>query len=304
MDFLADPLVGKIAVAVLGLLVLALAVRLGHRVALRYLTVPQTARRARGLVTFLGYLLAIGLVASIFREKLGGLTLAFGVAGAGIAFALQEVIASVGGWVAISFGTVYKIGDRVEVAGIRGDVIEVGLLRTTLMEMGEWVRGDQYTGRIVRVSNSAVLKEAVYNYSADFPFLWEEIQLPIKYGSDHDLAWSILEDAAEELLGDYARQAEHTWNQIIKRYALEPMSVRPRVTMMLNDNWIELTLRYVTDYRRRRTTKSALFKRLLDEINATEGKVSLASATFELVDAPRLSIGLREFSGSGARLDG
>ncbi len=99
-----------------------------------------------------------------------GLSVALGVPGAGIAFALQEVIASVASWVAVSFGNFYSPGDRVQLGGIKGDVIDVGVLRTTLMEMGEWVNGDLYNGRIVRVANSFVFKEPVYNYSADFPF--------------------------------------------------------------------------------------------------------------------------------------
>jgi small-conductance mechanosensitive channel len=97
---------------------------------------------------------------------LSSLTVALGVAGAGagIAFALQEVIASVAGWIALSFGQFYAVGDPVQLGSIKGDVIDIGVLRTTLMEIGEWVKGDQYNGRIVRVVNSFVFKEPVYNY--------------------------------------------------------------------------------------------------------------------------------------------
>ena len=80
----------------------------------------------------------------ILRDKLGNLTVAFGVAGAGIAFALQEVIASIAGWVAVSFSNFYSVEDRVQLGGITGDVIDIGVLRTTLMETGQWVKGDQY----------------------------------------------------------------------------------------------------------------------------------------------------------------
>jgi small-conductance mechanosensitive channel len=98
---------------------------------------------------------------------IGGLTVAFGVAGAGIAFALQEVIVSVAGWMAILFSNFYRVGDHVLLGGTTGDVIDIGILRLTLMECGQWVGGDQYTGRIVRISNSHIFKDAVFNYSAD-----------------------------------------------------------------------------------------------------------------------------------------
>ena len=138
----------------------------------------------RGL-TFFGYSASIILVLVVFVNQLGSITVALGVAGAGIAFALQEVIISVAGWIALSFGQFYTIGDRIQLEGIKGDVIDIGVLRTTVMEIGEWVKGDQYNGRIVRIANSFVFKEPVFNYSADFPFVWDEIIVPIKYGSDH-----------------------------------------------------------------------------------------------------------------------
>ena len=127
---------------------------------------------------------------------MGGLTVALGVAGAGIAFALQEVIASFAGWLAIMFGGFYKTGDRVQLGGIKGDVMDIGVLRTTIMETGQWVDGDLYNGRIVLITNSFVFKEPVFNYSGDFPFLWDEIKIPIQYGSNYDLATEIIQLAA------------------------------------------------------------------------------------------------------------
>jgi len=115
--------------------------------------------KIRKVITFVSYLIIILMVSLVFSNKLSGLTVALGVAGAGIAFALQEVIVSVAGWLAISFSSFYKVGDRVELGGSVGDVIDIGILRTTLMECREWVQGDQYTGRIVRIANSFVFKD-------------------------------------------------------------------------------------------------------------------------------------------------
>jgi hypothetical protein len=86
----------------------------------------------------------------------------------------------VAGWIAVSLGGFYKVGDRVELGGIRGDVVDIGFLRTTLFEVGEWVDGDLYNGRVVRVANSFIFKEPVVNYSGDFPFLWDELHVPVK----------------------------------------------------------------------------------------------------------------------------
>ena len=80
----------------------------------------------------------------------------------------------------ILFGGFYKTGDRVQLGGIKGDVMDIGVLRTTVMEIGQWVDGDLYNGRIVLVANSFVFKEPVFNYSGDFPFLWDGIKIPIQ----------------------------------------------------------------------------------------------------------------------------
>ncbi len=255
MRWLFDPTVGKLASAVLGVAFVYAMSRLLQRSINRYVQDNAAQYRARKIVTVIGYLAAALLLGTIFSNKLSGLTVAFGVAGAGIAFALQEVIASVAGWVAISFGNFYATGDRVQLGGIRGDVIDIGVLRTTVMETGQWVQGDLYNGRIVRIANSFVFKEPVFNYSADFPFLWDEITLPVRYGSDWKRAKTMLVGVADEVCRDFAEQSREAWKEAVLKYRLEEAKVEPMVTMTCNDNWLEFTVRYIVDYRRRRTVK-------------------------------------------------
>jgi small-conductance mechanosensitive channel len=248
--------------------------------------------RFRKVITFLSYVIIIISASVVFSDKLGGLTVAFGVAGAGIAFALQEGIISIAGWLAISFSSFYRVGDRVLLGGTVGDIIDIGILRTTLMECGQWVGGDQYTGRIVRISNSHIFKDAVFNYSADFPFLWDEIRLPIRYGSDINLTQSILEKIAILELSDFTEYAKTEWEVMVDKYRIENASVEPMVFIIANDNWIEFSLRYVVDYKKRRSIKDKLFKNIIEEINKSDGKVQLASATFELVSLPSIKISI------------
>jgi len=165
--WLFDPTVGKIVAVVVVLLIVGGVVKLVQRSLAKYVAHQDTRYRTRKLVSFGGYFVIIVAISLIYSDQLSGLTVALGVAGAGIAFALQELIASVAGWVAVSFGHFYDTGDRVQLGGIRGDVIDIGVLRTTIMECGHWVDGDLYNGRIVRVANSFVFKEPVFNYSAD-----------------------------------------------------------------------------------------------------------------------------------------
>lgn len=289
-QWLLDPRVHRIGLAILAFLAIFVVTRLLQRSISRYVKSAGTRYRARKAVGFLGYFIAALVVAAIVSDRLGGLGVALGVAGAGVAFALQEVILSVAGWVALSFGGFYGPGDRVELGGIRGDVIDIGVLRTTLMELGQWVEGDLYTGRIVRVSNGTALREPVFNYSADFPFLWDEIVLPLRYGSDWQYAREMLERVVTEEIGDYAVQSKDAWKKVVRKYRIEEARIDPMLTMRVDEKWIEYRIRYIVDYRRRSVTKDRLFGRILEEVDASQGRIGFATAGFEILSVPQLEM--------------
>ena len=286
-DWLADPLIQKWVTVAIGIFVIYAIANLLRRSVSRRFESTDARYKARKYISFLAYLAIMVLIISIFSDKIGQFNVALGVMGAGIAFALQEVIASFAGWIAISLGGFYKPGDRVQVGGIKGDVIDIGVLRTTLMEIGEWVQADLYNGRIVRVANSFVFKEPVFNYSTEFPFLWDEISIGIKYGSDYILARNILEHVGDNVVGDYARQAEITWNKMVRKFRLDETKVTPVVTLAANENWVQYTLRYVVDYKLRRITKDKLYTKLLEEIGKMPDRVKIASSTIEISNLPK-----------------
>lgn len=288
--FLFDPVIGRIITAVvLAIIVVAIA-RFFKTRSVKMIKDVDKRYRLRKIISLVSYLAIILVISIVYSDKLSGLTVALGVAGAGIAFALQEVIASVAGWLAISFSKFYKVGDRVKLGGSIGDVIDIGILRTTLMECREWVQGDQYTGRIVRVANSFVFKDSVINYSGDFSFLWDEIKIPIRYGSDIVLTRDILNRAALEITSVNIPEAAKQWEEMKEKFRIESATVEPLIFMIANDNWLEFSLRYVVDFRERRITTTKLFTFIVNEINKTNGKVQFASATFELVAAPSFNV--------------
>ena len=271
-NWLLNPIIIRIVAGVVVVVAAVFLARLFRKLLSRYAPDNERRYRLRKIINFLASLLAIFLLSLVFSDKLSSLTVAFGVAGAGIAFALQEVITSVAGWVAMSFGRFYSVGDRVELGGIRGDVVDIGVLRTTLMEMGEWIGGDQYNGRIVRIANSFIFKAPVFNYSADFPFLWDEMVLPVRYGSDYQKAREIFLDALVKVTGDYAEQSKAVWGQMTRRYLIEAANVGPSVNMKLTDNWVEFTLRYIVDHKKRRSTKDKISVLILQGVDASDGR--------------------------------
>lgn len=250
--------------------------------------------RAKKVARLTSYVFIILLAIITFTGKVQYFTIAIGLISAGFAFALQEVILSVAGWVAIVGSHIYKPGDRIEINKVKGDVIDIGITKTTLMEIGEWVNSDNYSGRIVVVSNSFVFKGAVRNYSTDFPFVWDEINLPIHYGSDIQLADQIILHIAQATLTDYASYAEEHWKHMVRKYLIENANVEPTLTLKLTDNWVEFNLRYVVDYKKRRMTKDKLYRDIITSINKTNGKVSLASTTFEIVKVSDIKVDLSD----------
>ncbi len=241
-------------------------------------------------IEVLGYILIIVLTITYFTGSIKDFGLAIGLLTAGITITLQELILSVAGSFYIFFVRVYKPGDRISIHGIKGDVIDIDSIYTTMMEIGEWVSSDNYTGRIVKLSNAFVFKGPVYNYSQDFPFVWDEFNLPIRYGSDVELAKQIVISVAQENLSQYVKDSMDNWKGVVEKYYIEDAQVDPSLAITMTDNWIQFNLRYIVDYKKRRFTKHLLNEAIGKRIEETNGKVVLASATFELVKIPPLEV--------------
>ena len=170
------PLVVKLLAAVLGIVVIHITFRLLEKRLPRHFSPGDARYRVRKFVVFLGYVIGILFMVILFGDRLGRLSFALGVAGAGVALALQEVIAGLAGWIAIGVGKSFAVGDRIQIGDTKGEVIDISPLRTTLMETGHGVSGDLYSGRIARIPNGAVIKGPVFNYSQGFRFVWDEIK--------------------------------------------------------------------------------------------------------------------------------
>jgi small-conductance mechanosensitive channel len=217
-------------------------------------------------------------------------TVAMGILGAGIAFASQEVIGSFAGYVNIVTGNLYRIGDRVRIGDVSGDVIDISILRTTVMEIGEWVQADQYSGRVVTVANRVVFSYPVFNYTQHWKYIWDEIMIPVTYESDWKKAGEIMLEHARRYTSHFHEQAEAELAEMMKIYPVQMTTVEPTLYIIMTDNWIEITLRYVVEPRERRQVKGLLHHELLQHFQS-EPDITVASATFEIVGFPPLKSG-------------
>src|SRR3954470_14799213 len=169
-------------------------------------------------------------VASIWFDNAARLAQAAALIGAGIAFALQRVITAVAGYFVILRGRTFNVGDRIVMGGVRGDVIGLSFMQTRIMEMGvspkeagddpSWVRSRQFTGRIVTVTNDKVFDEPVYNYSHEFPYIWDEISVPIQFHNDYGRAEQILTEAARRHAMSCSQVAKDETTRLKERFGL------------------------------------------------------------------------------------
>ena len=243
--------------------------------------------------------LVVGLI-SIWFDDPSRLGTAAGLVTAGVAVALQRVVTSFAAYFIILRGRVFTVGDRITMGGVRGDVVALGFMQTTVMEMGEppsvqeappatWVHARQYTGRLVRVTNDKIFDSPVYNYTRVFPFFWEEIHLPTKYSDDRDKVEQILLDAARRHTAPYIEDAKKAAMALREGYTLpEAIELGPSVYYRLTDNWLELTVRFIVPERGVRAIKDAMSRQILSALD--EAKIGLASGTYEIVGFPAIRV--------------
>lgn len=191
LDFLQKDYVQRLLILLASGLVILLLFRYLKKLLLKYTTDTDQKYKTRKALNFIGYFLIIVVALFVYSDKLGNIGVTIGLVGAGITFALQEVITSIAGWFSIQFTNNIKIGKRVQIGEIKGDIIDISFLKTTIMEVGDWIDGDLYNGKITSISNSFVFKDPIQNCSSDFPFLWDEITIPIRTESDFKRAGSI-----------------------------------------------------------------------------------------------------------------
>ncbi|MFC1996146.1 mechanosensitive ion channel family protein [Chloroflexota bacterium] len=232
------------------------------------------------------------IVALIWLPTGNNLTTALGILGAGLAIASQELIGSLAAGVNIWVGNIYRVGDRVRIGDVIGDVMDISLARTTVMEVGEWVKADQYTGRVVNVANRVVWTNPVYNFTQHWGYLWDEITLPISYESDWQLAAELMLEHGQTYTAELQSDAEAKLSRMIDRYPLKDTKVEPTLYLAMTDNWIEMTLRFVVDAQERRRVKDEMHRDLLQHFQAEEN-ITVASTTIEIVGFPTLQVDQR-----------
>lgn len=262
---LGQPWLRLIETAVLVVVIAAL--RLGALLVVRRNTTDAHTRyRWRKITAYVAFIIALFLIGRIWFTGFRSLATYLGLVSAGIALALREPVVNIAGWFFIMGRRPFVVGDRIEINGISGDVIDQQLFHFTLLEIGNWVDADQSTGRLVHIPNGDAFNTPLYNYTRGFPYIWNEIPVLITFESDWRAAKQILQAIADELGRPLTGAAERALLEASRRYLIFYSTLSPAVYTAMQPSGVLLTIRYLCEVRRRRGSSEAFWERILEAV--------------------------------------
>ena len=220
----------------------------------------QWRKTASYTVVVIGFL----LVGRIWIDEFGELGTFLGLLSAGIAIALKDPITNVAGWGFIVWRRPFGPGDRIEIRGIAGDVIDQRIFQFTLLEIGTPTGAAQSTGRIIHIPNGMAFTEPVINYTRGFPYIWNEIPIVVTFESAWRDAKTILLQIAQERAEELSPDAERKVRQAAQEFMIFYSKLTPTVYTSVVDVGIRFTIRYLVEPRRRRGSEEVLWEAILD----------------------------------------
>ena len=230
------------------------------------------------VITILSAVVAIAIILQIWFPDTQSLVVVVGLVSAGVVIALQDVIRNFAGGILILTGNLYHVGDRIEIGGETGDVMDIGIMNTTMMELRGWIDSDQATGRITSIPNGKVITTQVHNYTKDHSFLWDEIMIPITYASNWKKAKEVMLDIVTRETVEIVKEAEAEIEKIGETYYLPRRMVEPAVYLTPTDNWITFHVRYVTRVKERRAFRTRISEMILEKVQEYPD-ISISSTT-------------------------
>jgi len=242
-------------------------------IVVRRLVVPLLTRRVEDpsrryvAVKVLNYTLGLVVLLVLLRLWLGGFTglaASIGIISAGLAVALHEPLANLAGWVFLTIRRPFVVGDRVQVGDHAGDVIDVRLFAFSLVEIGNWVAADQSTGRILHIPNGVVFRQTIANYTQGFNFIWHEMPVTVTFESNWRKAKDLLTEIANHHSAIRGEDAAREVRRAASRYLIRYEHLTPIVWTAVAASGITLTIRFLSDPRRRRSSEQTIWEDILD----------------------------------------
>jgi small-conductance mechanosensitive channel len=226
---------------------------------------PKSRYTWKRSVSFTVGILTMILIGSVWIRAIGQLGAFLGLLTAGVAIALKDPLTNIAGWIFILARQPFNLGDRIQIGEQAGDVIDIRLFQFTLLEIGNWVNADQSTGRIIHIPNGSIFTQPQSNYSAGFKFIWNELPVLVTFESNWPLAKEILNKIIKEHAESLSMDAEKKIIEASKKYMIFYQYLTPTVYTSLEESGVKLTMRYICEPRKRRTSEHEIWEDILNE---------------------------------------
>ncbi len=258
---------------IVALLILALG-WLAHRV-IKKLVFNQfkdwgKAEATMALTSVIVALCTLGLAFSALVGDIRALLGSIGLVGLALSWALQAPIESFTGWLFNSFRNYYKKGDRIKVGEVFGDVFKIDILTTTVWQAGgpgQSVQASQPTGALITFPNSDVLRSNIINYTKDFPYVWDEVEVSVANTSDLNYTLDVVQELASQILSPSMSEPARIYKRLLKnRHLPYEVSSLPSVFAFPADSWTQIVVRYLVEARDRRRTSTDVYLAISQEL--------------------------------------
>ncbi|HSJ08833.1 MAG TPA: mechanosensitive ion channel domain-containing protein [Longimicrobiales bacterium] len=214
--------------------------------------------------TYALFVIGLFAIGRVWFVGFTSITTFLGIAAAGLVIALKEPLLNMTGWLYLIWARPFVIGDRIQIGTHIGDVIDERVFEFTLLEVGNWIEGDQSTGRVIHVPNARVFQEPVANYTRGFPYLWDELQINITFESNWKAARALVMDALRSAGRVLDADTEARVLAESGHHLIFYSTLAPTVYTRVGERGIVLTARYVTEVRARRGTAQGVWEAVLE----------------------------------------
>ncbi len=223
----------------------------------------KVRHRSRKMIFYFAVVVMVLGWLEIWTTSLPSFTTIFSFVGAGLALTLHEAVLCLAGWMLIQIRKPFQVGERIEVESIKGDVIDIGLFQTFLIEVGNWVDADQSTGRIISMPNSVVFRHSLVNYNKEFPYIWNEIPILVTFESNWEKAREVILRCSGENVEEIQSRMKSLIDKMSRHYMIHYRKFTPTVYTKIEKSGVLLTLRYLTDSKQRRTSEDIIMQGIL-----------------------------------------
>jgi small-conductance mechanosensitive channel len=205
---------------------------------------------------------AVGAIAILFL--IFGLpdqtTTILGLAGAGLTVAMKDFIMAFLGWFSLMGRNGIRVGDWVEINGVGGEVVEIGLLKTVLLETGNWTDAGHPTGRKVSFMNSFAIEGHFFNFTTSGQWMWDELRVTIPSNQDPYPVIEGIQKLVTKETEANARTAEQEWQHTTSRYRIQAFSAAPALNVLPSGDGVEVQVRYITRAHDRHEMRKRLYE--------------------------------------------